>query len=201
MPARSKPSLLLTGFKPFPGVRENATEILVPKLAARLRRKHPTIEIRAAILATEWQAGPEKLERLIAEFEPRLRVHFGVSSRARGFVIETRASNACRMDADAAGALPFAAKLAPDEEKMRAVTLPAAAVVDHLKAAGFRARLSRDAGRYLCNAVLYHSLAAPGFAGFIHMPSEIGTRGATMSWDDAYDGALAAVEAAIEAVF
>ena len=50
----------------------------------------------------------------------------------------------------------------------------------HLEAHGFEARLSDDAGGYLCNAVFYHSLLEARVrgdrcrVGFIHIPVEAG---------------------------
>ena len=50
-----------------------------------------------------------------------------------------------------------------------------------MRAAGLPAHLSSDAGRYLCNAVLFHALTLhagsrmPGQAGFIHIPEDLGS--------------------------
>jgi pyroglutamyl-peptidase len=56
-------------------------------------------------------------------------------------------------------------------------TLPAALLVRQLGLAGIPASLSRDAGRYLCNATLYgsllhgRSLPHPPRVGFVHIPA------------------------------
>jgi pyroglutamyl-peptidase len=64
--------------------------------------------------------------------------------------------------------------------------------------------VSRDAGGYLCNATLYHSLGcareAPGRrVGFIHIPATLGRPGAAnrgrvgasrLSWEQAQAGGL-----------
>ena len=88
-------TVLITGFGPFPGVPVNATMRLVPELAragAAICRRAD----RHRGAGTEWAAAPRRLERCSAEIEPDLVLHFGVSSRARGFEVEARARNACR---------------------------------------------------------------------------------------------------------
>jgi pyroglutamyl-peptidase len=58
-------------------------------------------------------------------------------------------------------------------------TLPAERIVARLTRSGIPCTTSNDAGGYLCNALLYHSLLAaralpqPFLSGFIHIPAEI----------------------------
>ena len=56
----ARPIVLLTGFGPFPGVPENATAVLVPRLAKAARELFPTYDFVAEILPTEWTAAPQK---------------------------------------------------------------------------------------------------------------------------------------------
>lgn len=202
--AHSRKTVLLTGFGPFPGVSENATDILVPRLARRARQRFPGVVFRTAILPTEWDRGPARLARLIDRHEPVLRLHFGVSLKAKGFVIETIARNVCGPVRDATGALPPAARILAGGRAHLAVKLPARAIVAGLTRAGFSASLSRDAGHYLCNAVLYHSLldasrsAPDAQTGFIHVPATIGTGDSAMTWDEAVAGALEIIRLCLE---
>jgi pyroglutamyl-peptidase len=202
--------VLLTGFGPFPGVPVNATMHLVPELAERASRAFPDVRFIAEVLPTEWQAGPRRLAALLEETEPDLVLHFGVSSRARGFEIEQRARNACQITPDAAGAMPASARLHQDGTEHLRATLPVAHIVLALKRQGIPAYASRDAGGYLCNAVLYHSLgiaAASGAArrvGCIHIPASLArpslarpggpNRGRTgtcpLTWPQAFAGGL-----------
>src|SRR6202521_1145034 len=103
---QARTTVLVTGFGPFPGVPVNATMRLVPELAQSAARQFAGVRIAGAVLATEWAAAPRQLDQLLAEIEPDLVLHFGVSSRARGFEIEQRAHNACLQAPDAAGAMP-----------------------------------------------------------------------------------------------
>jgi pyroglutamyl-peptidase len=67
-------------------------------------------------------------------------------------------------------------KLSPRGPARRRASFPAQHIVSSLLAAGIPARLSVNAGRYLCNACLYTCLelledaALPVPCGFIHLP-------------------------------
>ena len=85
-----------------------------------------------------------------------------------------------------------------------AATLPVRHIVARLRRRGIPAFVSRDAGGYLCNATLYHSLGCarerPGCrVGFIHIPATLGRPGAanrgrvggrTLTWEQAHAGGL-----------
>lgn len=167
-------TVLLTGFGPFPGMPANATRELVPVLARRARLRFAGVQVRSALLPTEWVRGPQHASSALERAQPDIVIHFGVSERAAGFVIERRGVNVCASSADGAGALPAAALLEPDGPQQRAVNLPVDLIVDRLRGLGLPAALSDDAGQYLCNAVLYQSLArlagSGAIAGFVHLP-------------------------------
>lgn len=90
---RDRPVFLLTGFGPFPGAPRNASSLLIEALAKLAARRLPGFAVRAETLPTEWQAGPARLSALLDDLRPAVALHFGVSHRARGFVVETRARN------------------------------------------------------------------------------------------------------------
>jgi pyroglutamyl-peptidase len=197
-------TVLITGFGPFPGVPVNATMRLVPELAQAAARRFAGVRIATAVLATEWTAAPRRLEALLEEIEPDLVLHFGVSSRARGFEVEARAQNACLQSPDAAGALPPGVAVREDGPEFVAATLPVRHIVARLRRRGIPAFVSRDAGGYLCNATLYHSLGCardrPGCrVGFVHIPATLGRPGAanrgrvggrTLTWEQTQAGGL-----------
>lgn len=192
-------TILLTGFGPFPGVPENATAQLVPELARAACRRWPGYHVEPAVLPTEWRTAPESVAALIGELKPAIALHFGVSSRARGFAIETRGENRARPICDAAGLLPPSERLSPDGPDVLAASLPSRWIAEHLRRRSLPVSLSRDAGGYLCNAVLYHSLQrARGAAwrmrsGFVHLPATLdrrGTMNCRLSWDEALHGSL-----------
>jgi pyroglutamyl-peptidase len=203
---RARTSVLITGFGPFPGVPSNATMQLLPQLAQVAPRFFPDVRFAFEVLPTEWSAGPRRLQVLLAAVVPDLAVHFGVSSRARGFEIEQRARNACAATPDASGALPAAAAVCELGAPYLPASLPVPHVVARLRRLGIAAFVSRDAGTYLCNAALYHSLASARDAanagrrvGFVHIPAALARPGGAnrgrsgacpLTWQQALDGAL-----------
>ncbi len=168
-------TVLLTGFGPFPGVPHNVSATLVEAVGDIVRRRFPSVRIETAALATEWQTAPAETAMLIAKLKPRIALHFGVSDIATGFVVETLARNEAGR-VDAAGLIPEIPVIDPFGPQAMSTNLPAARIAARLRRLGLPARLSRDAGTYLCNAVFYRSmltqteLNAGGRSGFIHLP-------------------------------
>ena len=201
---QARKTVMITGFGPFPGVPVNATMRLVPALAEAATKVFPGVRIASAILATEWAAAPERLTSLLDEIKPDLVVHFGVSARARGFEIESRAANACVQLPDAAGVLPAGLAVRDGGPELIPASLPVRHIVARLRRLGIPAFVSRDAGGYLCNATLYHSLicarAAPvRSVGFVHVPATLGRAGGAnrgrvggrrLTWEQAFIGGI-----------
>ena len=110
---------------------------------------------------------------------------------------------------------PDTPEIAPGGPRMRRARLPWGAVMTALAARRLPARLSCDAGSYLCNLVLYRSLGhahtrpMPRYTGFVHIPAALqGVRmgrrvetagGAAMGLEDAVQGGLAIVAACLSA--
>lgn len=209
---RRRPTVLLTGFGPFPGIPENATSRLVPELAHIARRVFPTHRFEPIVLPTEWDGAPTRLIQIYAELRPTVAVHFGVSSRARGFELETRGHNRTTCAPDAKGQLPAEPYLRRDGPDLRRGCLPVGLILARLHRRGIPAALSRDAGSYLCNALLYHSLdhaarMQPELrAGFIHLPAGLGdttlplrSQPCLLDWQQALAGGLEIIAASIRA--
>ena len=190
--SNSRPALLLTGFGPFPGVPVNATARLVPALAAIAHDTFKDHAIHYEILPAEWAVAPVRLATLLETHKPVLALHFGVAQDATGFRVECEGRNACRLSPDAKGEVPPTLNLIADGALSQSVTVPVGKIVQRLHSLGLPAYTSQDAGRYLCNAVLYHSLTASacnqrGFrAGFIHIPTDLS--GPPLSFDAALSG-------------
>ena len=171
-------AVLITGFGPFPGVPRNVSATLAEQVGREVRRRFPSSKVVTAALPTEWDIAPERAGDLICELRPALALHFGVSDVAHGFVIETIARNeAARLDAS--GLLPMMPVIEPFGPDEMPTLLPAGRINARLKRLGLPARLSRDAGTYLCNAVFYRSvltqreLGYGGRSGFVHLPASI----------------------------
>jgi pyroglutamyl-peptidase len=171
-----RPTIVLTGFGPFPGVPENVSSQLAQTLAERAARRLPKKHIVSHVIPTEWAAAPQHLASLYNLHDPILVLHFGVSSRASGFCIETSARNIQGEFHDAAGHLPDNKMISSNGPLALSASLPAAEICARLKRLNVPTRLSNDAGSYLCNHVLYRSLQwadrskKPAMAGFIHLP-------------------------------
>ena len=102
---------------------------------------------------------PQKLADLLARPGTALALHFGVSKQAEGFQIELVGRNACRAVGRRRGQLPANEPDRAGPGLAGPRTLPAERIVARLPQLGMPVRTSTDAGGYLCNALLYHSLA------------------------------------------
>lgn len=203
----SKPAVVLTGFGPFPGVPRNASAELVREVAKIAARRHRDLSFVTEVLPVSWSTAPAFVVDLLSQYRPLVALHFGVSARASEFVIETRAFNSTGDVADQSGACAGPGALIAGDRPQRTVTLPVQRVLEALHTGGFPANTSSDPGRYLCNAVLYHSLRQGARAeprrktGFIHIPATLESdamgKPSNISWDDAVSGALASMEAAL----
>ncbi len=168
--------LLVTGFGPFPNVPVNASSALAAEVTKRLRTTQDMQAHAVAYitLATHWIDGPARLRSQIAQCQPDAVLMFGVSRRARGLVLESRAQN-IRASADVSAQEPDDPLIAHDGPRHLIAPWPARRLAAHLRRRGFPVSRSRNAGRYLCNRVLYetiHAQSATGVmtCGFVHIP-------------------------------
>jgi pyroglutamyl-peptidase len=204
--------ILLTGFGPFPAVPENASALLVPEVAAKASRVFRGFAVHAEVIPTEWRAGAVRLSLLMTELKPVVALHFGVSSKATGFAVEARGRNIASAVSDAAGELPSERCITAGGPEYLPTNLPAALIVARLRRRGLPAYISRDAGAYLCNAVLYRSLDIVRQSdpvtrnGFIHIPTtllnerRLGSRArptCPLGWDQAIEGGLEIIAATL----
>lgn len=187
--------ILITGFGPFPGAPDNPTGPLVRALA---RRPFPGAIIKAHVFATRYRTVDRALPRLLKSFKPDALIMFGLATRSRAIRVETLARNRIAPYPDAGGDVRGPGAIDQTAERSLAVRAPSGALLRTLKKAGFPARLSRNAGNYLCNYILWHATCAaeeprgPKIASFIHVPP--------ISLRIPPDRLLAAGEAAMKAV-
>jgi pyroglutamyl-peptidase len=213
MPQRpAKTTIVLTGFGPFLTVQENATSALVPTLAKAVAAHFPNVACVAEILPTDWQKAPARLDELMREHTPAIVLQFGVSSRAKGFVIETRGRNARQASVDVTGCKPHSARIATGGPKFVVTTVPVKQILSRLHALGLRATKSHSAGEYLCNALLYHGLwtatcaapaSSPPIMGFIHLPVDLPAAAPSakkLTIEQAVNGGVAIVAACYDAL-
>ena len=171
------PTILVTGFGPFPGAPINPTGPLVERLARLRRPALADIEIIPYIFPTSYAAVDRELPELIARHKPRALLMFGLAARTKRLRIETRARNALALLPDVSGQSLRRNSILPGGP----ATLVLPGQTRFLFAAARNARvpvvLSRDAGRYLCNYLCWRAAEAaqkddgPRFATFVHVPA------------------------------
>ncbi|MFN3351357.1 pyroglutamyl-peptidase I [Pseudorhodoplanes sp.] len=176
MPAPRPLHILVTGFGPFPGAPDNPTGKLVQTLAdGPLSQTHDAV-VTAHVFTTRYDTVDRTLPQLLADLRPDALLMFGLAIRSRAIRIECRARNTISATPDEGGFSPGPSPIDETASPSLAVRAP----VEHLLAAlqrdGLPARLSRDAGAYLCNYSLWHATRAaaqpdgPRIAAFIHVP-------------------------------
>ncbi|MEM8743380.1 MAG: hypothetical protein AAGF14_01960 [Pseudomonadota bacterium] len=168
--------VLLTGFGPFPGVHTNLSGDFLQEFEARFSPLGGDVQLRTEVLDTSWTATEDFARTVLPNHDPDIALHFGVHRRAGGFRIETRAQNRASPHADVDGKVFGKSCLMAEAPSALRSNLPASRLVQALLSRGLPASPSRDAGRYLCNMLLYLSLLQSkrntGFrqTGFIHIP-------------------------------
>ncbi len=163
--------VLITGFGPFPGAPFNPSAALAKALARRRRPALSGIECVVHAFATTYASVDCDLPKLFAQ-KPDIVLMFGVAGRRRQLCFETRARNAVSLlFPDASGHRPSHGVI-----KLRgpAVLTGNAPIACLAGAAGTKARISRDAGNYLCNYVYWRALeqvrGARPLVQFVHIP-------------------------------
>lgn len=166
--------VIITGFGPFPGAPFNPSAALAKALARRRRPALAGVERSIHVFATSYASVDRDLPGLLAR-SPDIVLMFGVAGRRRQLCIETRARNSISLlfpDADrhrpesaviVRGGPPALQGKAPFTQLRSAACATTPAV-----------RLSRDAGRYLCNYAYWRGLEQAGNGGarvqFVHIP-------------------------------
>jgi pyroglutamyl-peptidase len=167
------PTLLVTGFGPFPGVPVNPTGPLVARLArVRLGRA----KVVTYVFPTAYAAVDRDLPKLIARYRPDALLMFGLATKASTLRIETRARNALSRLADAGGIVPRMGQIAPGRLPWLALPSPYRALLAAARATRVPVALSSDAGDYLCNYLCWQATQAtrrpggPHLTAFVHVP-------------------------------
>jgi pyroglutamyl-peptidase len=169
------PTLLITGFGPFPGAPFNPTDKLVRQLARRRRPAFANVKLVGHVFTTSYAAVDRDLPKLIAAHRPDALLMFGLHGRAKAIRIETRARNALALLPDVNGKVLRRSVIDGDGPNARTMPAPARRLLRAAQAAHLPARLSRDAGRYLCNYLCWRAAEAvtasgPRLAAFVHVP-------------------------------
>ena len=167
-------TVLITGFGRFPGAPFNPSAPLAGAVAKRRRPAFADVQRVVHIFETSYAAVDRDLPKLIADHKPDIVLMFGLAGRTPFVRIETRARNARSvLFPDVTGYQPDAREIAPGKPPLRG-NAPFIRLLAASRASRTPTRLSRDAGRYLCNYVYWRALEASRsgtpLAQFIHIP-------------------------------
>jgi len=146
----------------------------VKALARRRRLALADLTYTVHVLTTAYAAVDRELPPLLAA-TPDIVLMFGVAGRRRELCIETQARNARSvLYPDAAGCRPSSGVLASGGVAALRGAAPFARLLGALRGRRIPARLSRDAGRYLCNYAYWRALESAGgrrpLVQFVHIP-------------------------------
>lgn len=165
--------VVIAGFGPFPGAPSNPSGRLATALARRRRPVLAGIEITSHVFATAYKAVDRDLPRLLAQ-RPDVILVFGLAGRRRHVCVETRARNARSiLFPDVTGWRPKRAVIEPGQSALIG-NAPFPRLLNAIRGTALPARLSRDAGSYLCNYAYWRALR--GVRGgrplvqFVHIP-------------------------------
>ncbi len=166
--------ILITGFGPFPGVPFNPSAVLVKALARRQRPALAGTVRTTHIFATTYEGGDRDLPKLFAQ-KPDIVLMFGLAGSRRHLCIETRARNAVSLlFPDASRHRAERGIIVPGGRRALRGSAPFADLLGALRNSAIPSRLSRDAGRYLCNYSYWRGLErADGgdpLVQFVHIP-------------------------------
>ena len=166
--------VLLIGFGPFPGAPFNPSAALIKALARRRRPAFAEIIRTPHVFDTAYAAVDRDLPRLFAD-APDIVLMFGLAARRRHLCIETRARNAVSvLLPDASGHRPHRGVIAPGGPATIRGVAPFARLLGAVRGGAVSARLSRDAGRYLCNYAYWRALERSQrrrpLVQFVHIP-------------------------------
>lgn len=165
-------TVLITGFGPFPGARFNPTGALVESLMRVRRPGLAGVRRIGHVFPTSYAAVEAELPVLIETHRPDVVLMFGLAARTNYFRIETLAQNIrSGLLADASGSTPAARRIVVGGAAFLKGRAPCGLLALAVRAKGLPVRLSRNAGRYLCNFAYWRALetATPQVV-FVHVP-------------------------------
>jgi len=165
--------VLLTGFEPFGGEAINPSWELARTLAESTS-PHEHMALFAERLPVDRETYAEALALAIDRHHPDVVLALGQATGRGSIQLERLAYNDLDYKGmpDNGGHVVSGEKLHPNGPETLAASLPLQTMCGDLRAAGHPVEVSADAGRFLCNAVLFelrhvHS-ALP--AAFVHLP-------------------------------
>ena len=194
--------LLITGFAPFGGNGINPAWQAVQALPETVGGW----ELVKREVPVTFRGAPQTLYAALDETEPDAVLMIGLAAGRDGITPERQAVN--EMTAripDNGGYQPQNEPIVPGGPEILYSTLPVEDMVEAIQAAGVPARLLEDAGRFVCNTLLYSALYRleqaddPIPAAFIHVPATPELAGEkdwpTLTLDEIVTAIIAAIKA------
>ncbi len=170
-------TVLIVGFGPFPGQKQNPTGPLVIQLARRRRPAKSEARRIACVLPTTFAAVDDRLVSEIERHRPDVVLMFGLAARTAHLRIEKRARNALSdLFPDAAGKRPIRRLIDRRSAPALVTRARAPALLQAAAKAHVPVRLSHDAGGYICNLAYWRALSfvpadVPSpLVQFVHVP-------------------------------
>lgn len=167
--------ILLAGFGPFPGAPVNPSAALARALARRRRPALAGLDRTVHVFPTNYAAVDRDVPRLLAE-KPDIVLIFGLAARRHHLSIETRARNAVSpLFPDASGRNTSSGLIEHGGPAALIGRAPFYRLLGAMRAGAVPVRLSRDAGRYLCNYAYWRALEQSPqgrpLVQFVHIPA------------------------------
>jgi len=192
--------ILVSAFEPFNGDDINPTQQILEKLPANI----DGCTIAKYLLPVEFIKAPEMLKDEYDRLSPSAVIMLGQAGRRNAITPETTAVNLMNASIpDNAGFKPVELPIIDNGSETLKSTLPVDAVVGAINKSGLPAKLSDDAGRYVCNNVFYYMAYHVGNkvpTGFIHVPfirEQVHENLPFMEFEDLYKGIVIAIKTVI----
>ena len=166
--------LLVTGFEPFGGETVNASWEAAQELEGW---PHGEYKATARLMPCAYDASVKELVLAIETLRPDALLMTGQAARRAVVCVERFARNLDDASArDNDGALRRALRIARDAPERFEARAPVKAIADAIRAAGVPARVSRNAGGFVCNHLYFGALRYLSDKGsaipavFVHLP-------------------------------
>jgi len=143
--------ILITGFTPFDGRKHNASWIAATQLCRSHNTKHILHSLRLPVL---WGQPRKIIDTAVSRWQPRIVISLG-EGKPGGFTLESQARNRRSERRDNLGHRPCAEVIKTGGTAIIESTAPLTSIAQSLLLEGLDIEVSKDAGAYLCEELLY----------------------------------------------
>lgn len=170
--------VLITGFPPFQGQMFNPTQLVIDCLCEE-GLSIDGIEIFAKLLPVEYSGVEKAFDALIYDIQPEIVLSFGVGRHETTLRLESVGVNLDDASIpDNTDELRSKSLILPSGPEEISSPLDIVKLYEALSGSGIPAEISRNAGRYICNHLLYYAsyrqgqVDSPFHFLFAHVPTE-----------------------------